>query len=71
MDTPRLLLEALSEATALAYHGAGVPQTGRKQCAKEGATFEQFLLRLSRTRDAGPGARAHRASDPRGQVSRE
>ena len=45
MDTPRLLLEHYLKQLRLPTILREFPKLG-EQCAKEGATFEQFLLRL-------------------------
>ncbi len=45
MDTPRLLLEHYLKQLRLPTMMREFPKLG-EQCAKEGATFEQFLLRL-------------------------
>ena len=45
MDTPRVLLEHYLKHLRLPTILRAFPKLG-EQCAKEGATFEQFLLRL-------------------------
>jgi len=45
MDTPRVLLEHYLKQLRLPTMLREFPKLG-EQCAKEGATFEQFLLRL-------------------------
>ena len=45
MDTPRVLLEHYLKQLRLPTMVREFPKLA-EQCAKEGATFEQFLLRL-------------------------
>jgi hypothetical protein len=70
MDAPRVLLEHYLKQLRLPAVLREFPKLA-DQCAKEGATFEQFLVALSRAGDAGPGTARHRAADQSGEVSGE
>src|SRR5450631_1102897 len=69
MDTPRLLLEHYLKQLRLPTMLREFPKLG-EQCAKEGATFEQFLLRLVEQELMDRERRA-RTKDPRSPVSRQ
>ena len=68
MDTPRVLLEHYLKQLRLPTVLREFPKLA-EQCAKEGATFEQFLLRSGGAGDAGPGTARHRTADQGGEVS--